>query len=662
MKKLVLPVLLLLLFFFFSQCTYTLKIKDGQTAYDRKQYDVAIGFFQKEFKKADRRTEKGKIAFLLGESYSKKGNVDQALPWYKTAYDNGFGIEALKQYAYGLKTEERYAEAKDNFQQLGFEIGSPYEYRREVTACDVAAGWIKDLPDNIEIHALPINGKGSEFGAVLLEGRKILFTKDQPSSDPKSTYHWTGRSFMDIFEADLHSNKIQSWPAPINTADHEGCVALSGDYSEIFFTRCSGDVENVSYCKILRSTLENGVWSIPKALDFQKEKVNYIHPSLSRAGDLLYFASNDPDGWGGYDLYVSERIAGGWETPKLLSRNINSTGNEVFPNIDSDTLYFSSDYHTGMGGLDIFRVYKISKTSWSAPQNLKPPVNSGADDFGYVVDYQSPKSENVFQNAYFSSNRKGGVGSDDIYFAEWRVPSQDQVVELPKKEDTLAHRLLLEGYVLEKIFADRNDPNSPILGRKPVAEALVEVNFGNENRTFTTAEDGFFSLELLENQDYRFTGSKVNYLTREERFTTKGIGKDPSNPVQVFELEIVLDRIFKNKEIVLENIYYDYDKWDIRTDAKPTLDRLAADISLNLGIKIQLASHTDCRGNDSYNLDLSQKRAQSAVDYLISKGISPDRLSAKGFGESIPAVDCFCTRCTEEEHQANRRTTFTILD
>ena len=175
-------------------------------------------------------------------------------------------------------------------------------------------------------------------------------------------------------------------------------------------------------------------------------------------------------------------------------------------------------------------------------------------------------------------------------------------------------------------------------------------------------DDGFFRMELAENTDYSFNAALEGYLANSVKFSTKGIAKDPANPVQTFEIEIVLDQIFRNREIILENIYYDYDKWDIRPDAEPTLNRLAEVLRQNAKIRIQLGSHTDCRGNDTYNQNLSQRRAESAVNYLISKGIDPTRLSAKGYGESQPAALCGCATCTEAEHQTNRRTTFKVVE
>jgi outer membrane protein OmpA-like peptidoglycan-associated protein len=359
----------------------------------------------------------------------------------------------------------------------------------------------------------------------------------------------------------------------------------------------------------------------------------------------------------------------GWDEPKALSRNINSPGNELFPSFDADTLYFASDGIAGMGGLDIFHTFKSERNAWAAPINLKAPLNSGADDFGFVALPNTAKVASktpgeLLRTGFFSSNRalEGARGGDDIYRFEQRVPPPK-----PQKVDTvpskpLAYKLLLEGYVLEKILTDPTDPNSKVLGRRPLAEATVQAEFGSKKQPFTTKDDGFFKMELSENTDYLFSATLAGYLSNSAKFSTKGIAKDPLNPVQTFEVEIVLDKIFRNKEIILENIYYDYDKWDIRPDAEPTLNKLADVLRQNPEIRIQLGSHTDCRGNDNYNQTLSQRRAESAVNYLIFKGIDPVRLSAIGYGESQPAASCACARCSEAEHQDNRRTTFKVVE
>lgn len=651
-----------LLFTFLAGCTYTQKVRDGRTAFEVKQYAVATKMLEKEYEKAKSRVEKGKIAFLIGESYKHLNKSDQSIRWYGIAYDNQYGVDALKEYAFALKRAGRYEDAKSAFKDLGIEIGSPYEYRREISACEIAMGWEK-LPPEYKVEVMAFNSGSSDYAPMLYKDNKMVITSDRASSTGDAVYKWTGAAYSDLFLVDLGSNSITGFDSQINTENNEGTVAFNRDFTEVFFTRCFGGKKDAAdYCKIMVSEGSGDSWSTPRVLNFLKEGVNYVHPSLSADGNTLYFASDDPEGWGGWDIYASERLTDGeWSEPILMSRVINTQGDEKFPFIDADTLYFASDNHTGLGGLDIFRTFQMDNGSWAPPYNLKTPINSAGDDFGFIIDYNSPKEEGVLQQGYFTSTREEGIGSDDIYrFQKITPPPAPPLVEeQPKPED---YKLILEGYVLEKIYNNPTDPNSKILGRKPLPGAQVDIQFGRQKETVTVGEDGQFRLELEEETDYDFLAYKENYLKNAEVFSTKGIGRDPNNPVQTFEIEIVLDRIFFDKEIRLENIYYDFDKWDIRDDAKPTLDELARNLQLNPTIRIQLGSHTDCRGATRYNEELSQKRAQSAVDYLISKGIDPGRLAARGYGESQPEADCLCNRCTEEEHQQNRRTTFKIIE
>lgn len=660
MKKAIL--LLLIAAFALPACQYTQKIRDGKTAFERKQFAVAASMLEKEYQRSDTRLEKGKIAFLLGESYRELHQSPRAIQWYRTAYDNEYGVESLKAYAYALKQAEKYKEAAQAFKDLGIEIGSPYEYKREIAACEIAMGWQKNKQVEYQVSVAPFNSGKSDYSPVVYNNNQLVFTSDRTGSTGDDTYNWTGNAFSDLFVVDLNSNSVSNFEKIINTADNEGTAVFSKDNKEVFFTRCyNGDKREDAYCKIMVSEMRNGnTWSPPRALPFVQEQVNYGTPCLSADGKQLYFSANLPDGWGGFDIYVVERqVNGDWGEPQLLNRNINTVGNERFPYLDGDTLYFASDYHPGMGGLDIFKTYKMSNGSWSSVLNLKSPVNSGRDDFGLVVDYSAPKGKGILQTGYFSSNRDGGAGNDDIYKFEKIVPP-------PRKEEPVVnknpvYKMVLDGYVLEKIHEQSGNPNSKVLGRKPLPESTVEIKIGKDKKTVKVDENGYFTLELADNTDYDFVASHSEYLSNRATFSTRGLGKDPANPEMHYEVEIVLDKMYVGKEIRLENIYYDFDKWDIREDAKPTLNKLAENLQLNPDIHIQLSSHTDCRGNDGYNEDLSQKRAQSAVDYLISKGIDVSRLVAKGYGESEPEVDCLCARCTEEEHQSNRRTTFKII-
>ena len=656
MKKIIL--LSGLIFALVGACTYTQKIRDGKTAYERMQFDVATKMLKKEYKKAKSRVEKGKIAYLIGDSYKRLNQDQNSIDWFKIAYDNQYGVDALKEYAYGLKATEQYKEAKIAFKELGIEIGSPYEYRREINACDIALGWKELKYPEYRIDLLQFNTGSADYSPSLFKDNQLVFTSDRSTSKGDDVYNWTGKDFSDLFVVDLDNNSVSSFDDRLNTIENEGTVSFNKEYSEVYFTRCYGGKKEDAYCKLMMSSYQADAWTLARVLPFVQNGVNYVHPAISEDGNKLYFASNHPDGWGGYDIYVSEREAGDWGEPKLLSRSVNTIGNEKFPALDGDTLYFASDFHPGMGGLDIFKTYPYNG-NWAPARNLRPPVNSGGDDFGYIVDRKSTKADGVVQIGYFSSTRADGVGADDIYSFEKIIPPPEPEKEEP---EVVEYKMILDVYILEKIYDDPTDPNSKVLGRKPLDAATVEVSIDKKKKNVTVGEDGLFSVNLRENTNYSFLASKEGYLNNIGKFTSRGIGKDPNNPVQRFELEIVLDKIFKDKEIVLENIYYDFDKWDIRQDAEPTLNDLAQNLSLNPTIRIQLSSHTDCRGAPRYNDELSQKRAQSAVDYLIGKGIDTERLVAKGYGESLPSIDCVCNRCTDEQRQANRRTTFKIIE
>ena len=648
-----------------GSCTYVQKIKDGTTAFERKQYKRAIPMLKSEYKRAKSRIDQGKLAFLVGESYRFTNQSDEAIEWYLTAYDYSYGTDALEQYAYALKRTQQYEEAIRAFKDLGNEIGSPYEYKREIRNCEIAMKWLTvGAYDEYTIGKVRFNNQAADFSPSIYLGNAIVFSSDRAESMGEEEYAWTGKDFMDLFMVDLNTNEVTPFESPINTVHNEGSAVFTKDFKEMFFIRCFGDEDNQAFCKIMVSQKDGNSWSVPQVISFTEPQVNYISPAISDDGNTLYFSANHPDdGWGGFDIYESKRTPAGWDIPKILSRNINTIGHEKFPTVDADTLYFSSDFHASMGGLDIFRVYKRDNGEWSSPFNLKAPINSGADDFNYVVDYRAPIiNPKVIHKGYFTSTRDEGNGLDDIYTFEKLVPPPPPPKDTTKEEPPVVYTMDLNGYVLEKIYENPTDPNSRVLGRKPLEGASVQINVNGKSETMKVGANGLFELQLTEDTNYDFFASNEGYLNNDERFSTKGISKDPTDPNRIFEIEIVLDKIFKNQEIVLDNIYYEFDKAAIRNDAKPTLNELADLLSQNPDIKIELAAHTDCQGPTNYNQDLSARRAKSAVDYLISAGIEDSRLSSRGYGESAPGVDCVCSRCTEAEHQANRRTTFKIVD
>ena len=657
-----------------ASCRVEEKIVDGRKAFERKQYAKAIQLLEKEFNKSKSTVEKGEKAFLIGESYRIINQPETSKDWYMKAYNSGYNSDALKQYAFALKELEQYKEAIEAFKDLGSDLGDPYEFQREIIACRQAGAWVKGQKnENTDVSALGGNTRSAEYYPAVYKDGQIIIASDRPESTGEDIYGWTGNKYADLFLLDTKTGKTSNFSMVLNSKYNEATITFNKDFTQAYFSRCGddGSKSDVFYCKLMYTELIGDEWSEPQVVEFTEDKVNYSHPFLSADGNVLYYSSDHPEGLGGYDIYSVKRTSEGWGEPQNLGASINTEGSETSPYIDVDTLYFSSDYHIGMGGADIFKTVK-NGNRWGPLQNLRAPVNSGADDFGFRVDYRKKQKSNIIRSGYFTSNRKGGKGNDDIYRFETRVPPPpiepvEPIDTLPLAEGQeeppkIEYKLLLEGRVVEKVFNDPENPNSGVLGKSGIPTATVQVNFRDTSFAVTTNEKGEFKLELEEQMSYLFTGSKTDYLSQDARFSTRGIENDPNNPTQTFYQEIVLDKVFKNVEITLDGIYYDFDRWEIRPDAKPILNKLANILKRNPSIKIELASHTDCKGGDSYNKTLSQKRANSAVEYLIAKGISSSRMVAIGYGEAQPVTTCSCNRCNKEEDQRNRRTTFKIVE
>jgi peptidoglycan-associated lipoprotein len=648
-----------------AACNYTIKIKDGATAYERKYYAQAAPMLEKDYANAKTRVEKGKKAYLIGDCYRNTGRYQEAIKWFQIAYENSFGPEALKAQAYMLKQTEQYADAQKAFKQLGQEIGSQYEYRREITACTVAEDWKKKSDaTEWELTQANFNSPANDFSSTLSPDGRLVISSDRALSTGSKQYAWTKRPFSDLYIVDSEGASPQLLQNDVNTIAHEGTITFHPNGLEAWFSRSVpvNDQGGDHFMRLFHARKIDGAWKTADALPFQKDRINYTHPCLAPDGKTLYFSSNDGS-WGGYDICFSTLEKEIWSEPKALPRAVNTGGNETFPVWNGDTLYFSSNEHTGMGGFDIFKTYRMGEKAWAPPINLKSPINSGFDDFGFLITKHNHKETAVgaaILEGFFTSNRPGGKGNDDIYRFTQRVPKPAPV---PVKPDTMpiakTGKIILEVVVLEKIFADQTNPNSAVVGRKPIAGANLEMYADAKLLKTQQLPDGTFIRELQPDQAFSFKASSEGFLVNTATVNTAGYSI-ANGQEQRIEVEIVLDKIYKNREIVLENIYYDYDRAEIRPDAEPTLAKLAETLVQNPQVKIQLGSHTDCRGNDRYNQELSQRRAQSAVNYLIAKGIEPGRLSAVGYGEASPVASCVCQACAENEHQMNRRTTFRI--
>ncbi|MEM9931641.1 MAG: flagellar motor protein MotB, partial [Bacteroidota bacterium] len=406
------------------------------------------------------------------------------------------------------------------FRDLGLEIGSPYEYRKEIRACEVAAEWAEEKIKEYEITPLVINSAASDYAPSLYGDQGLVFTSDRSASTGEDEYNWTGESFSDLFILDLATDQVNSFPGDFNTEANEGTLALSADGKLLLFTRCTAPKGMDAFCKIMYSEqLTGGGWTVPIVLPFQKSGVNYMHPALSADGKTLFFSADDEEGWGGFDIYQVTRDENQWGEPQLLSRSVNSTADDQFPSLDADTLYFSSAGHTGLGGLDVFRSYQLPSGNWAPAFNLKTPVNSGSDDFGFIVDRRpGTQIDGALATGYFSS-RRGEVGSDDLY-------QYQKVVRPPVQEEgpveEIVYRNVLDIYVVEKIYADPGNPNSEVLGKRPLPGSQLTIQLGREEQTVEVGEEGKISLELQRNTLYDFFAQKEGYLNNDSKFSSIG--------------------------------------------------------------------------------------------------------------------------------------------
>ena len=632
-------------------------------AYERKQYYVAVDLLSKEFEANKSEEVRAELAYLLAKSYQKINNNRASINWFKEAYKLNYGPESLNDLAFALKQEELYNDAVAIFRKLEEENGSDSRISREIGICQLAAEWKAAIKENqYQVSTVDFNSGSGDYAATLYEDEYLVFTSDRSLEEDAEVYKWTGNAYSDIYISQKKGNQSRPFDRRINSKHNDGAACFNSLFNEMYFTRCYSPGAGDSYCKLMVSFRQGKLWTEPQTLEFFDDGVNFGQPALSANDSTLFFSCEHPDGAGGYDLYMSFRTPSGWTPPKIMPSPINTLGDEKFPTVNGDTLYFSSDHHPGMGGLDVFKTFIREDGRWQNPINLKVPINSGRDDFSYVLDPNIPDRDLVVQQGYFSSSRSG-KGSDDIFeFVRYRLEDEVPVEDSTETEEPLDVTIYLAVKVVEDSYAEIDNPNSAVVGKNNLKGAKVAMGLANSVEDHNTGSLGFFIVEIQPDKDYSFTASKEGYLNNNELFSSRNLNLPKGEKEVTFNLEIKLDKIYMDTEVNLENIYYDYEKWNIREDARPSLNELSQIMKENPDIVIQLSSHTDCRGEIEFNEDLSQKRAQSAVDYIISTGIDPTRIEAKGYGESQLFIDCECDTCTEDEHQANRRTTFKIVD
>ncbi|MFM8433388.1 MAG: OmpA family protein [Bacteroidota bacterium] len=625
----------------FSAIALTMLLLSGCASYHMRQgnrlsdllaYKEAI----KEYEKALDSKYKADAVRGLASSNLKVNNIEQARQYYSQLVNDTSAkptVAERVQYADLLMRAGKYDEAKA---ELGKITSLDTRGRIMLSSCDSIGAWKRDSLKYVVYRNGLNSGGESNFSPVYYKDG-LLFVTDRGKQSSRNFYEWTGRPFLDIYyskvEKDGKIASTEKLAGDVNGIYHEGPVAINTQGDTLYLTRnnyvkkkvgkSEQDMVNV---KIYQLYKKDTIWTGLKELPFNGSDFSTGHPALTGDGNSMYFASDRPGGLGGSDIYVVRKNAGAWGQPVNLGPGINTPGNEVFPYVWKDSaLYFSSDGLQGMGGLDLFKSILVD-TIVGVPVNLGYPLNSNYDDFGIIINKENTEG-------YFSSNRE--ASNTEI----------DQIYRLQLKDI----RFTLAGVAVNK------NTQSPVQG------VIVELKNRSNGlkETAISGPDGTFKFKLDPRTDYSVMGSKDGYFTNSEDVTT--VGRDQSEDLFV-KLKLELEEIVVNKPIVLENIYYDLDKSDIRPDAKPGLDKLVQIMKDNPDIKIELGSHTDSRARDAYNDDLSQRRAESAVKYIVSTGIDRKRITAKGYGERQLVNGCTNgVKCTEEQHQANRRTEFKVV-
>ena len=652
MKRLLLLFIILVTLYSHETAAQNRKAERAYSAFSSGEYFDAIDEFKDAYsktKKADKNS-KTELVFMIAECYRMINDPKNAETWYKLAVKSSYSKpEAQYWLAESLKKNGKHQLAIDEFKKYKQVAPSDARADQEIRACELAIDWLRN-PEAYKVEDLKeINSKESDFSPAY--GRDdfglIYFTSSRDDAAGNKTHGATGQSFTDIFESRIDKKSKWSTPVPvevINSESEDGTPCFSSDYKELYFTRCEAGKRERKGCVIMYSKKTGDKWSDPKNIQILPDSLVAAHPALSPDGLTLYFVSDMAGGFGKKDIWkVTRAQAGGaWSKPANLGPDINTPGDELFPFVREDgVLYFSSDGQIGMGGLDIFKAKPQPDGSWVV-QNMKSPINSFADDFGIAF-------ENGNERGIFSSTRKG-KSNDDLYSFEL-PPLIFNITGLVKDEKTGA----------------------------PIASSLVDLIASDGNSLQAeTGTSGDFKFALKVDVDYILVASKRGYLKGKEKETTKGQEKS-----REFLVTILLTPI--DRPIELPNILYDFGKWDLRPESMVSLDKLVETLFDNPNVTIELMSHTDSRDTEEYNQNLSQKRAQVVVQYLIDKGIEPDRLMAKGYGESTPkVVDAVITSqnpflkagtvlseqyintlANDEQkeiaHQINRRTEFRVL-
>ncbi len=643
MKKSIL-LLISITSFSFSGYAQQTKVNSGDKKYDNYAYIDAIKTFEKVANKGYKSEDMFK---KLGNAYYFNSEFESAAKWYKELFAMNTSVEPEYYYRYAqcLKSTGQIAEANkylDEFNAKSKNDSRGKIYKENLNYLDQ----IKANSGRYKIEDAGVNSKYSDYGSFVYNNKLYFASARDTGNFVKRKHTWTGEYFTNIYDADLDpstggASKVNKFKSAINTKFHEASPVFTKDGKTVYFTRNNyingkkgKDDNKTTLIKLYKAELgKDNKWTNIAELPFNSDNYSTAHPALSPDEKTLYFASDMPGSIGQSDLYkVSINPNGGYGTPENLGNAINTEGKETFPYVTSENeIYFASDGYPGLGGLDVF-VASIDNTGKiSNVQNVGSDVNSPKDDFAYIINPET-------RRGFFSSNKDGGQGSDDIY----------------KFLETKRLKCIQE---LEGIITDA-ETGAVLSGTKV---SLFGSDMSLKNSTISDASGKYtFSVEC--GKMYFVRAEKPEYTTKEVNVT---IGTESGKTTLPIQLEKSTCKVTVGDDLGkcfgIKMIYFDLDKSDIRREAALDLEKILAVMNDYPNMKIDVRSHTDSRASHQYNDALSDRRAKSTIQWLVKNGIAPNRLTGKGYGENQLVNKCADgVKCTEEEHQANRRSEFII--
>ncbi|MBK0370105.1 OmpA family protein [Flavobacterium agrisoli] len=581
----------------------------------------------------------------LGNAYYFNSQYEDAAKWYQQLFAMTKNVEPeyFYRYAQSLKATGNTDKATEILEEFNHRTHGDLRAKLLTEDRDYLSQ-IKANSGRYNINNTDINSKYSDYGTAFYLN-KIVFTSARDTGNFMQRKHkWTGEYFTNLYTADLDENfnpaNVKKFDKKINTKFHEATPVFTKDGSTVYFTRNNynhgkkrKDANNTTLVKIYKATLKDNKWNDVTELPFNSDSYSTAHPTLSADEKTLYFASDMPGGKGQSDLYkVALNYDGTFGKPINLGKEINTEGKETFPYITNENeLYFASDGHPGLGGLDVFVAKLDENGNPKDVQNVGADINSPKDDFAYIIDTPS-------RNGFYSSNKEGGNGNDDIYkFLETK-------------------KLLCK----QELYGVITDQETGIILPK------TKVSLFNSEAEFitSTVSDtlGNYSLEIECGKDYNVRAEKTDYHTKELLVTVGEFTGRTNLPIALESSKckvVVGDDL--GKCFGIKMIYFDLDKSNITEAAALDLEKILDVLNENPNMKLDIRSHTDSRATKEYNLNLSERRAESTIKWLVKNGINKSRLTGKGYGESELVNGCSDgVKCSEAEHQMNRRSEFIV--